>query len=372
MKPKVSIIKCDNYERPKAEDAVKKAVDLIGGVTAFIKPASRVLVKPNILMAKEPESGVDTHPEVLRGVIKLLKSINCKVLVGDSPSSWARQIENVDQVYEISGIKKVCLEEGVELVRFDKRRMRRKFPLTTWLDDCEFLVNVPKFKTHELTILTGAIKNLYGLIPGTFKAELHKNNFDINGFSKILVDILEEAKPALTVVDGIVAMEGDGPGTSGKLRNLGLLLAGSDCVALDVILAAIMGINPLSVSTTREARCRGLGIADIDSIEVLGVKLKDAAEKPFLLPQSSRFKKMPASVVSLVKRFVTLRPYVIHNACTRCQACVDACPTKVIGMKNGSIAFDYSGCISCFCCQETCPASAIKVKKSILAKIIGL
>lgn len=372
MKPKVSIIKCDSYESTVVQEAVRQAVDLVGGITAFIKPGSRVLVKPNILMAKEPESGVDTHPEVVRGVIKLLKSINCKVLVGDSPSAWARQIENVEQVYEISGIKKICLEEGVELVRFDKRRMRRKFPLTTWLDECEYLVNVPKFKTHELTILTGAIKNLFGLIPGTFKAELHKNNFDINDFSGILVDILEEARPALTVVDGIVAMEGDGPGTSGRLRKLGLLFAGADCVALDTVLANIMGINPLSIPTTKLARNRNLGIAETSSIEVLGLNLEDLAVKPFLLPQSLKIKKIPAPVVALVKRFVRLRPYVIDDACTRCNACVKACPTKVISMENERIIFDYSGCISCFCCQESCPYSAIKVKKSILAKAIGL
>lgn len=372
MRSKVSVVKCDSYDPSLVREETRRAIDLIGGISNFIKPNSRVLVKPNCLMAKEPESGVDTHPEVLRAVIRLLKEINCQVLVGDSPSAWAKQIDNVDQVYEMSGIKKICQEEAVELVKFEKRRMRQKFPLTTWLDACDYLVNIPKFKTHQLTLLSGAIKNLYGLIPGTFKAELHKNHFDINDFSGIVVDVFEQARPALTIVDGIVAMEGDGPGTSGKLRNLGLLLAGADCVALDAVMATIMGINPLSVPTTMEAKKRNLGIADIDSIEVLGAKLEDVAGKPFLLPQSSGMKKIPAPLVSLFKRLVTLRPVVIHDLCARCNACIDACPTKVISLNKGRIILDYSGCISCFCCQEVCPFSAIKVKKSILARMIGL
>lgn len=201
MNSKISIVRCNSYEQTLVCEKVREAIELIGGIASFIKPESRVLIKPNLLMAKEPAFGIDTHPEVVRAVVKILKDINCKIFIGDGPSVWGNQAENVDTVYERSGIKKVSEEEGVELVKFEHKRWRGKFPLTTWLDNCDYLVNIPKFKTHDLTLLTGAIKNLFGLVWGTYKTELHKNYFNLNDFAKILVDIYEEAKPALTVLD---------------------------------------------------------------------------------------------------------------------------------------------------------------------------
>lgn len=373
MKSKVAIVRCGSYEQELVFQAVKRCVDLIGGVSNFIKTGSRVLVKPNLLLGKEPESGIDTHPEVVRAVIKLLKGLNCEVFVGDGPSIWVRESANVDEVYEKSGIKRISEEEKVSLVKFDKRRWHGKFPLTFWLDDCDYLVSVPKFKTHELTILTASIKNLYGLVSGTFKAELHKNYFNMNDFAKILVDIYQEAKPALTVIDGVVAMEGDGPGTSGKLRNENLLLASSDGVALDSILSIIMGLKPYDILSTKEAAARGLGTADISSIEILGEKLNDVIARPFLLPSSASLKKkLPKPVVELAKRLVKLYPCLEPGNCTRCAACIDACPNKAISIRKEKAFFDYSKCIACFCCQEVCPNAAIKIRKSFLAKFIGL
>lgn len=372
MNAKVSIVKCESYNPSLVQESVGRAVDLIGGIYTFVKPGSRVLVKPNLLMAKEPEFGIDTHPEVVRAVIKILKDINCKIFLGDGPSVWGNQIENVDEVYRRAGIKRVCEEEGVELVRFDKKRWRGKFPLTTWLDNCDYLVNIPKFKTHDLTLLTGAIKNLFGLVSGTYKTELHKNYFDPDSFSKILVDIYQEAKPALTIVDGIVAMEGDGPATSGKLRNLNLLLASVDCLALDSIMALIMGIEPTDVFSTKEAASRRLGTADINFITIVGEKLERVIGEPFLLPTTSIKKKLPKPIINIAKKLIKYYPCVERDNCIRCAACIQACPSKCISMRKNRIVFNYSKCIACFCCQEACPASAIKIKKSILARMIGL
>jgi uncharacterized protein (DUF362 family)/Pyruvate/2-oxoacid:ferredoxin oxidoreductase delta subunit len=355
------------------EVAVRKAVNGLGGITHYIKPQSKVLVKPNLLMAKPPECGIDTHPEVLRAVIRVLKDINCHIFVGDSPSVWGKEIENVDEVYRISGITDICREEKVELVKFDKRRMRQKFPLTTWLDHCDHLVSVPKFKTHELTIMTGAIKNLFGLVSGTFKTELHKNYSRREDFSNILVDILQEAKPALTIVDGILAMEGDGPATSGKLRELGLVLAGNDCVALDSVMARIMGIDPLDVLSTKEAAQRGLGRADLGSIKISGEDLDHLNVQPFLLPSSSHLqRKVPKPIIKLAKLLIKYYPVPIPENCTRCTACIKICPNNCISMGKKGIIFNYKECIACFCCQEACPSKAIRVRKSLLAKIIGL
>lgn len=371
MNSKVAIVKCDSYESSLVCEAVSKSIDLLGGINNFIRPGSRVLVKPNLLSANDPQDGITTHPEVVRAVLRVLKGINCKIFVGDSPNILGRRPEKVDEVYEKTGMSEVCRQEGVELVKFDNQRWKSKFPLTSWLDECDYLVNVPKFKTHQLTLLTGAIKNLFGLIPGTYKIELHKNNFNSQIFSDMLVDLFQEARPALNIIDGILAMEGEGPGTSGKLRNSDLILASGDAVAVDAVLAEIMGVDPLEVLTNKEAAKRNLGTARLKDITIVGENLNNAIKEPFLLPSASLKRKLCNPLVRLAFKFIKFYPYAIHKKCTRCSACVQICPEKVISLRNNRIHFDHKGCISCFCCQEVCPSDAIKVIKSLLARFLG-
>jgi len=387
MSAKVSIVKCAGYAPAIVEPAVRNTVNLLGGISNFVKPGSRVLVKPNLLMSKGPECGITTHPEVVRAVIRILKEINCKIIVGDGPSVWGKYIENVDQVYDLTGIRQVCQEEDARLVTFDKRRMRAKFPLTTWLDECDYLISLPKFKTHEFTLLTGAIKNLFGLVSGTYKTELHKNYFEPAEFAKILVDIYQEVKPSLTIIDGILAMEGDGPAAGGKLRQLGLLLGGADCVALDTAMAKIMGIANQEVLSTKEAAARGLGENQLSKIKIEGESIAKLNIRPFILPiTSAKINKLPVTVKKILKSLIKYYPYCLNSKCIRCGRCVQVCPRQCIslsaadrggsarlyGGKKGRIRFAYKKCIACFCCQESCPEAAIAVKKSILAKLIGL
>ena len=373
MSAKVSIVKCNSYEPAAVQQAVGHALDLLGGVTCFIKPHSTVLVKPSLLMSKSPDCGITTHPEVVRAVIRVLKEINCKIVVGDGPSVWRQYIENVQEVYKITGIQGVCQDEDVPLVNFDKRRMHNKFPLTVWLDECDYLINLPKFKTHELTLITGAIKNLFGLVSGTYKTELHKNYFAPADFAKILVDIYQETRPHLTIIDGILAMEGDGPATGGITRQLDLLLAGSDCVALDTIMAKIMGITPGQVLTTKEASLRNLGEAVLSRIKIEGEDIDKLNIRPFILPKNSaKVTNLPTIVKKIFKSLVRYYPYSLRLKCTRCGHCVKVCPQQCIRLKKIGIQINYNKCIACFCCQEACPAAAIGVKKSLLAKLIGL
>ena len=372
MNPRVSIARCSNYQPGFVYDAVKKSVDLLGGVSCFIKPLSSVLVKPNVLMAEPPEIGVTTHPEVLRAVIRLLKEIGCKIFVGDSPSVWGKYIDNVEQVYKTTGVTDVCTQEGVELVKFDKKVWNKKIPYTSWLDKCDHLVNVPKFKTHGLTLLTAGVKNLFGLVPGTYKTELHKNFFQIDRFSEMLIDIYQRASPSLTIIDGVIAMEGDGPSSSGVLRNAGIIVSSSDCVAIDTVLATIMGIDPLCVPTIKEARKRKLSGTDLDSIDVLGDAISSVKGRAFKLPRTSRMVAFPEIIANIAKKLIRYYPYSDHSRCIKCAACIKACPNKIIYFRSNLIAFDYSKCIACFCCQEVCPQAAIKIKRSMLAKMIGL
>jgi uncharacterized protein (DUF362 family)/Pyruvate/2-oxoacid:ferredoxin oxidoreductase delta subunit len=372
MNSRVAIVKCKSYFPDTLQGSLEQALGLLGGISVFIRPQSKVLVKPNLLMACPPQAGITTHPEVLRAVIRALKKIGCKIFVGDAPSVWGGQIENVEQVYEETGTRAVCAQEGVELVKFEKKIWLGEFALAHWLKECDYLVNVPKFKTHEYTLLTAAVKNLFGLVCGTHKTDLHFKYFKAEQFSKMLVDICQQAKPALTVVDAVVSMEADGPATSGKLRNTGLILAGADCIAIDTLLAAIMGLKPQDVLTNREGALRGLGCAEIEKIEILGEKLESVRGRPFVLPATALQYKLPLALVKVVKKMIKYYPYIQQDKCVRCQACMRACPKKIISIKKNKTAIYYPKCIACFCCQEVCPSAAIKVQRSLFARLIGL
>ena len=373
MTSTVALVKCNDYSSSFVEQSVREAVNLLGGIDKFIKPNSRVLIKPNLLTAKGPESGIVTHPEVVRAAIHLLKGVNAKIYVGDSPSPWYGDTRQIEKIWEISGIKKVAEQEKVELVRFNQSRWHGKFPLTTWLSRVDYLVSLPKFKTHNITILTGAIKNLFGLIPGLYKIELHKRFFSSKIFARMLVDLYEIVCPTLTIIDGVFALEGDGPGSKGEVRELGLIAAGNDCVSIDSILALIMGLKPEEILTTREAAKRNLGNARIEDIQLLGKQLSSFQGECFKLPATALQYRVSKPIAELVSRFIYFYPHIDSRLCSRCSACIKVCPQGVIKQRNdGEITIDYPGCISCFCCQEICPNAAISIKGSLIAKLLRL
>jgi uncharacterized protein (DUF362 family) len=367
----VSIVKCKTYNRSQVEKAVRKSVDLIGGITKFIKSSDRVLIKPNLLSASTPDTGIDTHPEIVRAVVRLVKETGAKVFLGDSPGVWGT-VEDIDNVYEKSGMKQIAREESIELVKFNLIRMRLGYPITTMLDRCDCLISVPKFKTHDLMILTGAIKNLFGLIPGLYKTELHKRALVSFEFAKVLVDIYSIAKPNLSIIDGIVAIEGDGPASGGQLRSLGLILAGSDAVAIDSVMATIMGLRPKDILSTKEAAKRGLGNAEFDKIDILGENIQDIIVHNYRLPQTSIVNKIPRPFLSIGKSLLKFKPSVNRTKCINCGLCIEACPVKAIIIHKKQTKIDNRKCVLCLCCKEVCPQGAISVKKSLLVKMIGM
>lgn len=376
MKSQVSIVKCTAYKQEDLFPKVKEAIELIGGITKFISPNSKVLLKPNLLMAVEPERAITTHPEFVRAVARILKEIGCKMYIGDGPSVFGDNSENIHEVYERTGIKKVADEEKIELITFGKRYMHTYFPLTDWVKECDCIVNLPKFKTHDYMILTGAVKNLFGLIPGTFKLECHKNFYQHERFAQMLLDVYEAAKPALSIVDGISGIEGNGPATSGTKRDFGLIVAGKDAVSLDTVLATLMNTRPEYIFTNKEAAKRGIGATDINNIEIKGEALVSSIISDFKLPETSLGQtiknNLPSFIVTFLKKHIYFHPDIDSDLCRLCNSCVENCPQRTMDNKSGKIVIDYSRCISCFCCKEFCPYAAIKIKKSLLAKIMGI
>ena len=227
---KVSVARCDDYNPKRVFNAVKKAVDLSGGMESFVKPGMRVLLKPNLLSARVPEDAVDTHPEVVRSVVRLVRQAGGRVRIGDSPGGYGK---NIDLIFEKSGMKKMAHEEGVELVKFTSSRFVDGIPISRQVLDSDRVISIPKLKTHSITVLTAAVKNTYGCVTGLYKAECHSRFPREEEFAKVIAKVHSITKPALSIVDGIVGMEGDGP-AAGRAKKLGVILAGpDDAVAVD-------------------------------------------------------------------------------------------------------------------------------------------
>ena len=236
--------------------------------------------------------------------------------------------------------------------------------------EADVIISLPKMKTHGFTLYTGAIKNLYGTLPGFQKARFHKKYPHPDKFSEVLADVYGFVKPQLHLMDGILGMEGNGPAT-GDLRNTGLLLASTDGVALDTVASHLMGFKKDDIDAIRIAGKRGLGETDLHKIEVIGESLKSALIQDFSLPSNFYMKFVPEFLVHLIGRFVWVKPKADYTKCTGCQVCARGCPVEAITMHNGKPVMDYSKCINCLCCNESCPENAIVQEMSWLAKRFG-
>ena len=368
---KISISQCNSYKKENVQRAVDKCLDDLGSISAFIKSGDTVLIKPNILLAKKPEEAITTHPAVIEAIIKAVKEIDAVPQVGDSPGGL---VGNVGKHWEITGIEEVCNRLDVEIINFEasgvyEREINgNKYHIAKPVLDVDFVLNVPKIKTHGLTTFTCAIKNMYGTIPGLIKVDYHKKAPKPSEFSSLVVDIFELTKPNLNIIDGIIGMDGLGP-SSGNLKELGMILASTDGVALDSYICHILGKDPIKVPTNKIAHERGLGEININNIEVLGYK-----------PEIRKDFKWPSSIASsnLLRGFMFgglmklywSRPSINPDRCKNCKDCVNSCPVEALTAGVDIPEFDYPECINCLCCIEMCPEKAIYQDKSLLAKLI--
>lgn len=248
--------------------------------------------------------------------------------------------------------------------------MRKGFPLCDWLDKTDRLVNVPKFKTHGYTILTAGIKNLFGLVVGMNKMKIHRDFPNPEGLSGALVSIYEARKPDLTVLDGIVAMEGEGPGSAGRLRQMELIAASGNALALDMVLAVIMGIAPMDVPTNRQAVKKGLLPASFPEIGIEGEDIKFFIGKDFLLPQTSFLSKMPGWATAIVRKMLSMRTVILKEHCRMCGLCAKSCPVLALHKLENRMVIDNKACILCLCCREVCPHRAIEVERNFFMRML--
>jgi uncharacterized protein (DUF362 family)/Pyruvate/2-oxoacid:ferredoxin oxidoreductase delta subunit len=372
-KTKIAAIRCDDYREEHVAEAVRRCVDLFGGIRSLIRPRERVLIKPNLLKASFPDRAVTTHPEVVRAVIRLVHEAGAEALVGDGPG-----IGDLRRVAERSGILAVVRQEGAVLAEFDdavtvKSNGRfQRFEISRVAAEADAIINLPKFKTHGMTILTGAVKNLFGCIPGKRKVQWHFNTgVDRGSFMRMLVELAALLKPRFTIMDSIVGMEGNGPG-SGDPRTMGVLLAGRDPVAVDSVAGRLVGIPPETLPVIKAAAEAGTGETKTENIQIVGDRLSSLIVSGFRLPPREHPEwRIPEFFRKRLKEALTTRPVIDHSRCIRCGICQKDCPQQAIAERDHVLAIDYRICIRCFCCQEFCPQGAVSVGRGWMLKAFG-
>jgi uncharacterized protein (DUF362 family)/NAD-dependent dihydropyrimidine dehydrogenase PreA subunit len=353
----VSIIRCADYEISRLCSAVKQSVDTIGGIEKFVKQGQSVLLKPNFLRIAQPDEAVITHPEFIRAVIRLIKTRTDKIFIGDSPGGFIK----IEDIYEQCGIRQVALEEKVELVRFERIKKINGIPFASIKDEVDVVISLPKLKTHNLTTLTCAIKNVFGFVPGLYKVHCHKQAPNFQAFAKDLVKIYSMAVPDLSIIDAVLAMQGDGP-SGGQPYKMGLIISSADAVAADAVVAKIIGLSPFSVPSIKLAHEQKLGQGDLNQIQIIGELLEKVIAHDFDLPKIMILFRMPNFIIRNILRFIPLMLTVDTDKCDNCLMCTKICPQKTIEHSAGKIKINPRNCILCLCCSEMCPNNAIYLR----------
>jgi uncharacterized protein (DUF362 family)/NAD-dependent dihydropyrimidine dehydrogenase PreA subunit len=354
---KVLILDCSGYEA--VEDRVGRAFE------AFPQQWSgkKVLVKPNMLTSRPPERGITTHPSIVRAATKWLLDAGAQVTVGDNPAATGRG-EN-ERCARGSGMTDAALgcyrnlsQDGVAVEV--RSRFARQLVVSRAALDADILVSLPKFKTHSLTQITGAIKNMFGILVGGEKGRMHAVSGGYRNFAEALVDIYQIRPPDLVIMDAVVGMEGNGP-SAGDLRPIGKIIASDDGVAVDVVMATMMGRRPERIHMLKVAGQRGIGEMDMSKLDIIG-ELK--VLKDFRMP--STFLCQIAGWIAnnrLLRPLIEHKPVILENKCKGCHECAEVCPVEAISVMDKIPVINREICIHCYCCQELCPNDSIELRR---------
>jgi uncharacterized protein (DUF362 family)/NAD-dependent dihydropyrimidine dehydrogenase PreA subunit len=386
----VSLVRCGEYQRDEVCQSVRQAVELAGGIGRFASPGERILLKPNLLQGIPSERCVTTHPEVVYAVGALLKEHGCYVVIGDSPGGGIRYTpESLKQAYQGAGYDAVAEQLGIELnldtgytdVPNPRGVLVKRFPVINPVLSADRVVVVSKVKTHMWTLMTGAGKNLFGVIPGLEKPSFHSRFRDDGTFSQMLIDLNELVRPSLQVMDAVYGMEGNGP-LSGRPRMIGAVLAGPSWLAMDSVIARLIGIEPVEVPLLRCAMEQGLLQEDGSDIETVGDTLDDLIVDDYQKPSTYRGigkgmqKNAALSLVQHAGKVYSLRPTIARSRCSGCGKCRMICPVHAISLEGRKARIDAGRCIRCYCCHEMCMEGAIVLKRGvaggIIARLLGL
>lgn len=361
----------DSYDYKLVLREFRRGLELLGMLDSLARPGEEVLVKPNLLMAAAVEDAVCTHPATLEAVLAHLQELGARPLVGDSPG-----FGSVRRAARKSGVAQVCRRRQVRLASFTEKvdvphpdsSLVPSYPLAREAVRAgESMVNLARLKTHNLTRITGGIKNLFGCVPGPHKVTFHLRLQQEQDFAAMLAELYGLLQPRLTVLDVIVAMEGPGP-RRGTPRFVGALIMSPDAVAADAVGCAVTGLDPRQVPTLRQAAARGLGIMDPEALELVGDDLQDLQVDDFRHVSGSpqTLGSLPPTVARLARRHLTAYPVILKHRCVGCGICRDHCPPGAITLEDNRASIDPKRCIHCYCCHELCPYGAVDLRSSPL------
>ena len=375
MEP-VIVAPCGDYSPENCRAAIARVV---AGTPALrdIRPGTRVCIKVNLITRMAPERAATTHPALVEALCRYLRGAGAEAVIGDSPGGPFTRAY-LDAVYSGSGLRAAAERSGAALnqdfsVRhavFPEGAVLRDFDYTGWLDSGDLIVNFCKLKSHGMMGLSCAVKNLFGAIPGLTKPAYHYRFPSYPDFADMLIDLNRYFRPAVHIVDAVVAMEGNGP-TAGTPRPMGAVFASGDPFGLDLVCAGLVGMGPEQIPTLEAARRRGLAPASAAEVPLQG----EAA--PFAIPDFDiappeisleRFAGGTGPLAGAANRFfrnvMALRPRLKAGACVKCGKCAQLCPANAITLGRRGPAIDRRACIRCFCCQEMCPVGALHARRS--------
>jgi Uncharacterized conserved protein len=377
---KVALVRCESYDYDLVKTAVERGIDLLGGPSVFVKSGEKILLKPNWIMAVPPEKAATTHPTIFKSVAEIFKNSGVNLTYGDSPGFGSSE-----NAAKKTGFADVANELNMHLSDFNRGKevffaeaiQNKKLTLANGVLESDGLISLPKLKTHGFLKLTGSIKNQFGCVPGLLKSEFHVKLPDPVDFARMLVDINTFIRPRLYIMDGIIAMEGNGP-MNGTPRKMGLLIFSSDPIALDATVCRIIGVNPVYSHTITMGEAAGLGTYNENEIELVGDPIDSFKDLEFKVDREP-IKSLKSGGIFLkhINGFIVPKPYIIKSKCKKCGVCVKMCPVdpKAINWHDGNNeippSYKYDRCIRCYCCQELCPEGAIEIKRPLIRKAFG-
>lgn len=347
-------------------DTMALAVEAVFAAFPLELAGKHVLVKPNILSGYAPEKAVTTHPTLVGAVVEKLRKAGAHVMVGDNPGMFgygrSEQAARVSHIRQAAGDCFINL--GGNPVRCDlSSRVIDHVMIAQEVLSADLVINLPKLKTHGLTFFTGAVKNTFGYVVGGDKMRVHAETPTPGRFAEALVDIYAIRSPDLTIMDAVVAMEGNGP-SSGTPRAVGKLLAGRNAVSLDAAAVTLIGGKPSRIPHLRIASQKGLGPIDMDRISV-NTPIIPVID--FKMPVTFLPGLMGVALNRVLSRWLNCTPEIMENLCKQCGACARHCPVGAMTMEEGAFPHaDRVACIHCYCCQEMCPEHAIVLKGRVM------
>lgn len=367
MDARVFLARADTYETDEIRAAIHRCFEAFGGAKALCG-GKKVVVKPNLLLAFPPEAAATTHPAVVQAVCEELIAADCKVVVAES-AGGAAVLQRQKKLYNVTGMEQAASASGAELpLTFDVRTVKypagqvcRSFQLLSEIADAEFLVDVGKMKTHGFAYYTGAVKNLFGSVPGLTKPAMHSLYPDREHFAGMIADLCELVHPGFCILDGVYGMEGHGP-SGGSPKRANVIVAGVNPYAVDLAAMHVMGLDPDKAPIHREGVRRGEAPEKLEELTLSGDPL-DSFRTHFVPADGSKKARhpfLPKPIRRILDERFKVFPAIIRKKCVGCGECAKTCPRRTIHIENKKAVVDYDGCIRCYCCHELCPKKAIR------------